>query len=190
MKYTLPLICVLLFFTTCRSTLKKSRAKDEITKIEIAKAGSLRNSPATVISIDSSLTYNYWGGYNAKLQGYYTGTVTEAYWEALNTQLKNVDFNQLYSADYLPLDGEAAEVICYWGAVKKHVFVEIFEGATDYKSKDFREIAYSYERVQLHKMKDTAKFAVSIQHIRPPAPPRPKLDQVKFPPPTKNNTRQ
>ena len=188
MKYALLLLCVLLSLASCRNALKKPLAKGEITKIEIAKGGCLRNCPATVISIDSTLTYNYWGGYKAKLQGFYTGTVTEAYWEALNAQLKNVDFNKLYSADYLPVDGEAAEVMCYWGAVKKHVFVEIFEGASDYKSKDFREIAYSYERVQLHKMRDTVKFAVSIQHIRPPAPPRPKLDQIKFPPPSKKNT--
>jgi hypothetical protein len=180
MKHSiLPLLFILLLLTSCHKTCAK---KDFITKIEVAKGGCLRGCPITAISIDSTLTYNYFGGYKAKLQGYYTGKVTQGYWDTLNAKLKQVDFKKIDSdARYLPLDGEPGEVICYVGSSKKHFFISIYEDdTTDYKSQLFREIAYSYNHVSLYKMKDSSKFDVIFQHI---IPPRPKLDQIKFPPP-------
>ncbi|HEY4322950.1 MAG TPA: DUF6438 domain-containing protein [Mucilaginibacter sp.] len=155
--------------------------RNTITRIEVAKGGCLRGCPVTAISIDSSLTFGYFGGYKAKLKGNYTGKVTQGFWDSLNMKLEQMNYKHLDTTEYLELDGEQAEVICYWAGHKRRITLSIdgFD-TTSYKSKFFRDLAYSYDHVKLNKTSSVVKFEVKYQYMTPPLP---KKDNVKFPPP-------
>lgn len=165
---------------------KLGHPKGQINRIEIATSGCLRGCPVVGICIDSSLTLRYYGGHKAKLQGFYTGTVTQGFWDTLNMKLKHINFKNLDTTEYLPLDGEDAEVIFYWNKQKRHIFKSI-DDDPDSISHVVIWIANSYKRVELHKLKDSVSFETTFQFVRPP---KPKIDQVMFPPPKKNHHRK
>jgi len=167
------------FLVACHKPVKR---KNQINKIEIATGGCLRGCPAIGIRIDSSLTYIYYGGWKAKLQGYYAGTVTQGFWDTLNMKLKHINFKNLDTSKYLPIDGEPAEVIFYWNKQKRHIFKSI-DDDPDSVSHTLIWIANSYKHVELHKLQDSVRFETNYHFMRPP---KPKIDQVKFPPPMKN----
>jgi len=163
---------------------KPHNSNNVINKIEIATGGCLRNCPVVGLIIDSTLNMQYYGGYKATLQGYYHGTVTPGYWDTLNIKLKQINFKTLDTINGLPLDGESAEAIFYWGANKRHVFVPI-DSNTAPAAGVFTWIMNSYKRTDLQKMGNNAQFETTFQFIKPPSPPLP-ADRVLFPPPKKN----
>jgi hypothetical protein len=163
----------------CHKPISK---KNEINKIEIATGGCLRRCPVIGIIIDSTLSLKYYGGYKAKLQGYYSGIVTQGFWDTLNMKLKHINFKKLDTTDYLPLDGEDAEVIFYWNKQKRHIFKSI-DDDPDSISHVLIWIANSYKHIELHKLENSVHFETTYQFIQPP---KPKLDQIRFPPPKKN----
>lgn len=174
------IICFMLFgvclFAACNSPVAK---KYEINKIEIATGGCLRGCPVIGEIIDSSLAFTYYGGYKAKFQGYYEGKVTQAFWDTLNLKLKQINFKKLDTSATLPLDGESAEVVFYWGNHKRHVFKSIYDDP-DSVSHLLIWIVNSYKRMELHKLSGIVLFETTFQFMTPP---KPKRDNVKFPPP-------
>jgi hypothetical protein len=161
--------------------LKTIRPKDQIQRIEIATSGCLKGCPVIGIQIDSLLTFRYYGGYKAKLQGFYSGVVTQGFWDTLNFKLKQINFKQLDTAQYYGIDGEVAEVIFYWGDQKRHIYKPI-DGDPDAVSHTLKWVINSYNQVDLHPLKDNIKFETSYQNMKPPIF---ENDQVKFPPPSK-----
>jgi len=172
-------------FAACRNPAKR---KDQINRIDIADGGCMKGCPAIGISIDTSLTLKYYGGYKAKLQGYYEGKITQGLWDTLNLKLTHINYKKLDTATYYGMDGETAEVIFYWNKQKRHITREIYEDP-DSVSHVLIWIVNSYKQVKLHKLTDTVKLETKYQFMMPPRPPRPKLDQVKFPPPRKRRVK-
>jgi hypothetical protein len=169
---------IIILFSHCNGHVSKRNA---ISRIEVAKGGCLRRCPATAISIDSSLTFNYFGGDHARLEGNYTGKVTGGFWDSLNMKLERVNYRYIDTTEYFALDEEQAEVIYYWGGSKRRITLPIDRSdTTDYKSILFRELAYSYDHIKLHKVKENIKFEVKYQYTKEPIL---KEDTVKFPPP-------
>jgi len=179
--------CFVLFgvflFTACN---RPASTKYEINKIEIATGGCLRGCPVVGEIIDSTLTFKYYGGYKAKLQGYYEGKVSQGFWDTLNLKIKQISFKKLDTSKYMEVDGEAAEAIFYWNNHKRHVFKSIYNDP-DAVSHVLIWIINSYKTIELHKLKDSVSFETGYQFMLPP---RPKSDQVKFPPPKKYRYRK
>jgi len=150
----------------------------QIKSIEIATAGGLSVNPVVAIQIDSSLTLRYYGGRNAKPAGYYTGVVTQGFWDTLNIKLKKIDFKKLDTAQFYGMDEQVAEVAFYWGNHKRHIFKAI-DGEPDSVSNTLKWIANSYKQVTLHHLKDSFKFETPFQALNLPIR---KYEQVKLPP--------
>jgi hypothetical protein len=178
MKSFISMIIVSCLFTACHHLKKR---QDQINRIEIATGGCLRGCPVIGISIDSTLRLKYYGGYKAKLQGYYSGFVTQGFWDTLNVKLKQINFKKLDTSKYYELDGEVDEVIFYWDKQKRHIFKSV-DDDPDAVSHVLIWIADSYKHIQLQKSNDTLKFETTYQFMMPP---KPKLVQIKFPPPKK-----
>lgn len=184
MQQIKPIAIILIcgcMLVACHSPLKR---KNQINRIDIADGGCMKGCPAVGISIDTSLTLKYYGGYKAKLQGYYSGKVTQGFWDSLNIKLEQIRFKKLDTSNFAELDGQSAEVAVYWNKQKRHFTRSIFEDP-DSVSHVLIWIINSYKQVKLHKLTDTVKFETRYQFIMPPRPPKYKLDQVKFPPPKK-----
>jgi hypothetical protein len=177
---TIILICGCMLIG-CHNPLRR---KDQINRIEIATGGCLHGCPVIGLRIDSALKLIYYGGYKAKLQGYYSGFVTQGFWDTLNVKIKQINYKKLDTVNDLGLDGQDAEVIFYWNKQKRHIFKSIYEDP-DSISHVLIWITDSYKHFQLQKSNDTPKFETTYQFMRPPSPPKPKLDQVTFPPPKK-----
>jgi hypothetical protein len=164
----------------CHRPLKR---KDQINRIEIADGGCMTGCPVFGIRIDSTLALKYYGGYKAKLRGYYSGRVTQGFWDTLNTKLEQIKFKGLETNNFGELDGHSAEIVVYWNKQKRHFMRSIYEDP-DSISHILIWIADSYKHIQLKKSNDTLKFETTYQFMMPPSP-KSKLDQVKFPPPKK-----
>ena len=165
--------------TSCN---KPTINKNSISRIDIATSGCLRGCPVVGLSIDSTLELKYYGGYKARLHGYYEGEVSNGFWDTLNYNLKMIKFNELDTSKDMPIDGEVAEVIFYWNGQKRHVYKSIYEDA-DSVSHILIGVINSYQHIELHKIKDSIKFETIYQYLMPPSP---KAYNVVFPPPVKN----
>jgi hypothetical protein len=169
----LSIICLAL--AACH---KPGKTDNQINKIEIATGGGLKKAGFIAIQIDSTLTFNYYGGYNAKLKDYYSGKISPAFWDTLNLKLKAINFKKLDTTQYLGMDGQMAEVIFYWNNQKRHITSPIDEG-DDSVSRALSWIANSYQHIELHKLRDTIKFGTTYQHLKPLIAIK---GTVKFPP--------
>ncbi len=181
MKRSCITLFVIIFISACH---KPAIRKNEINKIEIATAGGIRHYPVFGIIIDSTLSYRYYGSYYSKPQGYYEGKVTQAFWDTLNIKLKQINFKEIETSKYFGMDEEVIDAVFYWDRQRRHVFKPLFDDGNN-EEKVFRWILNSYKTIQLSKSIDSAKFAATFQYILP-EPPKPKVDQVKFPPPPKH----
>ena len=168
-------ICV---WISCRLP---GKPKDQIKSIEIATDGCLAGCPVIAIRIDSSLTLKYHGGFNAVPKGFYSGVVTQGFWDTLNVKLKQINFKKLDTAQYYSIDGEVAEAIFYWDSHKRHIFKSIYENP-DSVSSVLIWIINSYKHIDPHKLKDSVKFETTYQNMQPPILIE---DHVLFPPPKK-----
>ena len=175
-------ICTIaLFITVIFVSCKTSRKNNgEINKIEIARGDCLRGCTVVGLIIDSTLNMQYYGGFKATLRGYYHGKVTPGFWDTLNIKLKQINFKKLDTYNHLPVDGEQAEAIFYWGTNKRHVFVSIEKNA-DSAASVFTWIINSYKCVELQKLNNSVKFETTFQYMQPPSPPSP-ADRLLFPP--------
>jgi hypothetical protein len=158
---------------------KPIHPKDQIRSIEIETGGGIKRYPVVAIRIDSLLTFKYHGGDNAKLQGYYSGTVSQGFWDTLNIKLKQINFKKLDTTPYDMLDEERVEAIFYWESHKRHITKPIVNNP-DSVSDALIWIANSYKNVSLHKTKDTTAFETPFR-----TQPRPAKINIKFPPPAK-----
>jgi len=118
-KHYVSIIAIVLMAAACNKPVK---SKNEIIKIEFA-----HEWPAGAISIDSSLTYHYFGGQLAKKKGYFTGKATASFWDTLNRKFEQIDFKHLDTAGNLRIDVPASELIIYWKGHKLHLRKDLYD---------------------------------------------------------------
>jgi len=175
MKYLATLICFL-FLLSCKKHLHQI---NEITKIELGRSGAWFDSGAT-ISIDSSLSYKYYGDYGDIKQGYFIGRISSKYWDTLNQKFENAAFKTfLPDSKILILDDAYFELVIYWKDGKRKI-TRYWDGGKEPIVKVFNWLSISDKRVKLKQVSTPFKFETTAHR-----PPRPKIAQVKFPPPTK-----
>jgi hypothetical protein len=162
---------------------------NEITKVELATGSCLGLCPMTVVSIDSSLNLKFYGGSYVVKKGYYTSKITSKIWDSINIKLESIDYKNLYVKYFPPIDDQTLELIVHYKNNKvKHVLASSFDLAhvknSNSTAKVFYWISEIYKSVKLVAVKNLIKFETT--KILNPSPPKPKIDQVKFPPPIKH----
>lgn len=187
MKYCLMFFTTLIFLAACD---KQSRRNNEITKIEIATTGCFGFCQPTVVSIDSSLTYRFWGekipfisssdsGKNKKLIGYYSAKISQAYWDTLNMKLENINYKRLDTMYNHTVDDESLEVFIHYGHEVKRIRAQS-GSLPNGVGEAFYYIIKSYKVVKPAPTKDTFIFESKLKPF-----PGPDVRDIRFPPPTK-----
>ena len=175
MKYVLTLVCFVLFL----SCTKPNRQINEITKVELARIGAWSDRGAA-ISVDDSLIYKYFGDYNVD-RGYFTGKVSKQFWDTLNRKLEQIRFKTIPVTDNVhTADLNYFELIIHWSNKKRRI-IRVWNWKRDSVLNTLIWLNYSYKRLKLRQINDSIKFETTFQN----PPPRPQIDQIKFPPPLK-----
>ena len=192
MKYYLIFLLTIVFLSSCD---KKTQRKNEITKIEIATGGCFGPCQSTVVSIDSSLGYKYYGGdiyftlspntaNKGKLKGYYSGKVSKGFWDTINIKLEHINYKQLDSSYEHSVDDESLEVFIHYGNKVEHIRAQSASLPRSVADM-FYYIINSYKTIKPKPSKDTFNFESTTQ--RPLS--IPNIREVKFPPPSKKQLR-
>lgn len=169
MKLCLLILLFVLIFAGC------SKHK-QIRRIDFASGG-------TIISIDSSLNYNYFHcGRSKKLYGYYKGKITPALWDSLNIKLDSINFDTLKSVDCRNEFDAGVEILIEEGGKRKHFISNITCLPIKIKS-GFYWIANTHNYVKLTQIRDPIKF-----NITGLCPPIEKEHHIKFPPAIKHSS--
>ncbi|HEY4324307.1 MAG TPA: hypothetical protein VGN20_09980 [Mucilaginibacter sp.] len=107
MRHIICLLFVILLIA-CNRPLKRN---NEITKVELARSGAWSDFGAA-ISIDSSLNYKY---YNGNTRKYFTGKITEGFWDTLNIKLEKIKYKIVDTTDNSNIvDANYFELIIHW----------------------------------------------------------------------------
>ena len=176
MRYVLILLCFVQFL----SCTKPKTHINEITKVELARSGAWSDYGAA-ISVDSSLNYKYCDN-NAK-RHYFAGKVGEDFWDTLNRKFERIKFKSLPATDNkLIQDANYFELIIYWKDSSRRI-TRARDIKIDSVVNTLIWLNDSYKNVKLHQVNHSIKFETTYQD--PLFPPKPKIDQVKFPPPVK-----
>jgi len=169
---------LIILITAC---YKPGQRNDEITKVELAESGyffDFGQKFGTAISIDSDLNFKYYDG--NKNKGYYIGKISVQFWDTLNYKLDNIKFKTLKSDKYADSGKGYYELIVHWKAGKKRI-IRLASFGNNLIDRTFSWLNNSYKDINLQKANSPIRFETNYQN----APPNPKIDQVKFPPPTK-----
>jgi hypothetical protein len=109
---------------------KQEHRNNEITKIEVATGGCFGPCQRTVVSIDDSLLFKFYGGgtsfpmppgRDSMLEGYYNGRISQKLWKALNAKLKQIHYQQLDTAYKRSVDDQSLEIIIHYQGKVKHI---------------------------------------------------------------------
>jgi len=155
---------------------------NEITKVELARSGAWTDFGA-VISIDSSLNYNYHGKYGNIKKGYFTGKVSPDFWDTLNQKFEQVHYKKIKPIidSMNVVDVNYFELIIHWKNQKLRI-IRVRPRETDSLMNVIFWLDSSYTQIKLRQARSPFKFETTYQD-----PPHPQIKQVKFPPPIKNN---
>jgi hypothetical protein len=156
--------CIILVVTinACNEGRQKiSKRNNEIQKVSFATGGCYGTCPFLAIEIDSTLTYKFFGGRYADKEGYYTGAVTQIFWDSLNIRLGKVNFKHLDTLYKSTFDDMSIECYLNFGQTRKSI------GGQEMSMPDsLREVFYwimnSYKNLNLSKV-DTLIFDTKIQ---------------------------
>lgn len=164
---------------------EKPKKADEISRINFATGGCFGRCPVMAVEMDSSLNFRFYGYEYTKLKGYYTGKISQSFWDSLTTKFEKIDFKQLDSTYEQSVDDLATELIIYYNGQRKHIYGQSMSlPAKLMKLYDW--IMDNDTTLHLIKNIDTGNiskwFTTRIQHL-PPPPPMPLINQLKVIPP-------
>jgi len=188
MKQYLTLLLLIAFLSSCN---KHAQRKNEITKIEITTGGCFGPCQSTIVSIDSSLDYKYFGGdtyfplpldakNNGKLKGYYSARISPGFWDTLNIKLDEINYKKLDTSYQHSVDDQSLEIFIHYNNNIKHIKAQS-ASLPDSVAHIFYYVINSYKTIKPKPTKDTFNFESETQRPIP----MPNLRNVKFPPPSK-----
>lgn len=178
---------IFIFFIVLITACHKSAQRNEIIKVELAHDTSILNR-GTIIDIDNSLNYNFyrfrrfWRHSDKDESFYYKGKIDRSFWDTLNSKFEKIKYKTLDTnqKDFV-LDGERYMLIIRWKNGMKRI-TRVISSNPDSLIRVLDWLDSSYKRVKLKQTKSHYRFETTDQT---PLPPLPKIDNVKFPPPTK-----
>jgi len=138
------------------------------------------SDPGACMSVDSSLTYKYYGQLNDTTRHYYTGKTSPEFWDTLNQKFDLIKYKTvLPTTDMNVSDVHYFEIIVHWKNKKRRI-VRVGLG-TDTVLTVMRWLNNSHYKMSLRQSKTPIKFETTFQN----PPPGPKIDSVNFPTTTK-----
>jgi hypothetical protein len=155
---------------------------NEITKIEIATGGCFGPCQFTATSIDSSLSFKFYGGKLLQgnkrkvIKGYYSGTISKQTWDTLNMKLEAIHYKKLASHYDHSADDQSLELIIYYQGKVKRITAQD-RSLPDSVNKVFYWLADKYKSVKITPTKAPIRFDVTLQYL--------SVGGIKFLPPTK-----
>ncbi len=183
MKLICKRLSIGLVFAFMVFSCSKTHQTSEITQIELSKINSLNWVDVTAVSIDSSLSVKYHGLGHRPLPSNYQGAISQDLWDSLTQELEDLKFKTLDSADkdIRQIDGYFYSLTIHWKGGKRriwrgeelNVLYTVFEQLLTI-NKTIKLVPmnqpFSYDNIETGPMRS----------LRP----KPKIDQVKFPPPS------
>ena len=186
LRNILILTLTTMIFTSCNSYQTTQRRENNITKVCFAAGGGLELSPYIAIEIDSSLTYKFYGGEYSDIKGYFTGNVSQGFWDTLNIKFELVNYKQLDTSYEHTIDDPSTETILYFNNQRKHIRAQ--RGSLpDSLLNVFSWLMNSHKIVALTKTTDNAITFETKRQI--PVPPPIMVDTIKFTPPKTDNSK-
>jgi len=190
MKHYIIFLLTIALLSSCD---RHDRRKNEITKIEIATGGCFGPCQSTIVSIDSSLNYKYFGGEtyfplppdaknNGKLKGYYFAKISPGFWDTLNIKFDEINYKKLDTSYQHSVDDQSLEVFIHYNNKIKHIKAQS-ASLPDSVAHMFYYVINSYKSIKPKPTKDTFNFESEKQRLIP----MPDVRKVKFPPPSKNS---
>jgi hypothetical protein len=182
MRYLLSLM-ILIGLISCK---KPVRQNNEITKVELARSGAWSNQ-GSVISIDSSLKYRYYGLLNGnglrQKRKYYEGKISEGFWDTLNNKFKQINYKTIDTDERGPIieDAHLFELIIHWRTNVTRI-VRVDTDGNYPVIKTLLWLNNSYKKVKLKQVDSSFQFETIAQD-----PPHPNPIQIRFPPPIKKH---
>jgi hypothetical protein len=143
---------------------------NEITKIEIATGGCFGPCQFTATSIDSSLSFKFYGGKLLQgnkrkvIKGYYSGTISKQTWDTLNMKLEAIHYKKPANRYDHSADDQSLELIIYYQGKVKRITAQ--DGSLpDSVNKVFYWLADKYKSVKITPTKAPIRFDVTLQYL-------------------------
>ncbi|RYE13883.1 MAG: hypothetical protein EOP45_20505 [Sphingobacteriaceae bacterium] len=122
-KLTTTIIILITLFGCSPS--KKSDRQNAINRIVFATGGCFGTCPIQAIDFDSSLTFKYHGVEYTNNLGFYSGRITNKFWDTLNLKLESIKYRQLDSSYEYSVGDLSTELYIYYNGNKvKHISVQ------------------------------------------------------------------
>jgi len=161
------LVLVLIFLTfSCSEQGKKERKEiSNIKKVTVAFTGfgCEGRCPFQALSIDSSLTANYYGGKFAEKNGFYSGKVDQVEWSNIQTRFEKFTEIGLDTTEYQKTDHPSVEI-----SINTDTKVYRFKENTGKIAETDLDVLYWFIRLTSNtnnlKKTDSLDFATSIQY--------------------------
>ncbi len=140
---------------------RQSQTKNQISKIELATGDCFGECAHSVVYIDSSLTYKFYGGEYADKKGYYDGKISQAMWDTLNNKLERIRLRQLDTSYAHTVDDQSIELFVNSNGKVKHIVAQ--DGSLpDSVAKVIYWLANSHKLVKLKKSNSKFKFRTRV----------------------------
>lgn len=163
------LILFAFIFYSCQEQSNKGREKQQtqlrqnkITKLSFATGGCLGECPFMALEIDSTLDFKFYGGKYSKLQGFYSGKISQSIWDSINIKFEPLQ-NRNLDNGIRTLDDMAIQNIIHFGKTIKNISAQEMELPEDVRN-DYHWLMEVYKKGDLTKMTDTIHFETSLQN--------------------------
>ena len=171
-------ISILTLFIGCDNN--NNRQDNEINRIVFATGGCYGTCPIQSIDIDSTLTFKYHGVKYTDKKGFYTGVVTNGFWDTLNIKLESINYKQLDTAYDHSVDDLSTEIFIYYKGKVKHIYGQS-ASLPDSVMSVYDWLLKSIRTLDLKTTQDSLIFPTIIEK------PLPMPENIKFVPPTVDN---
>ena len=171
-KIVIVSVIILAITLGCNSNRgRKLVRQNEIIKIIFATGFcSAGECPSQAIEIDRSLSVKYYGIGNTNKVGFYTGKVSETFWDLLNIKIEESQFKTIDSISYNHPDNMPTEVFIYYGNNEvKHIY-GFLSGLPHDLNIAYSWLISSIQKMDLNQTKDSIYFLTKVQKPIPPLP--------------------
>ncbi|MVN23559.1 hypothetical protein GO621_18725 [Mucilaginibacter sp. HMF7410] len=176
-KLTTTIIILVTLFGC--SANKKDYRQNVINRIVFATGGCFGTCPIQVIDIDSSLTFKYHGVENTNNIGFYSGRITNGFWDTLNLKLESIKYRQLDTSYEHSVDDLSTELYVYSdGNNVKHISGQS-ASLPDSIMTVYRWLLTSIKQLKFERTTNNFIFPTLTEKPLPKS----TIDHVKFPPP-------
>jgi hypothetical protein len=126
------------------------KPKNDITDIELLVNNKMGPTLITEIKIDSSLNYNFYGGWGRVINGGGSGKISSVLWNTLTTRLQQINYEKLKRSGGLTTGAQQLEIIVHYKNRMEHLKAEDLPSN---ESNIFYDIANSYTTGKLQYVK-------------------------------------